>query len=98
MAPNKVTEKKEEQGLVIVKVKRGKRGKRGKEKEKKQSPVLTEILLANKRPPITARPVQIACPTMPPNVIPNGFCVVAIAMVVICDLSPHSARKVNVNV
>jgi len=60
--------------------------------------VLTEILVASRRPPRTATLVQMACPTMPPTVMPRGFWMAAIAIVVICDRSPHSARNVSVNV
>ena len=60
--------------------------------------VFSEIFVAKNLPPSTANPVHMACPNRPPNVTPRGSCAAANAMVVICDRSPHSARKVMVNV
>jgi hypothetical protein len=44
-------------------------------------------------PPNTAAPVHIACPMMPPMVVPNGSFLAASAMVAIWLRSPHSARN-----
>ena len=60
--------------------------------------VLTEIIVAMKRPPITARPVHKACPKQAPNVTPTTFSREASTTVAIWDRSPHSAKKVIVNV
>lgn len=58
--------------------------------------VRTEIFVAIKRPPMTARPVQMACPRTPPMMTPQRFSLAARTIVVICERSPHSATKVMV--
>jgi len=45
--------------------------------------VFSLILAANMRPPRTATPVQIVCPTHPPNVTPYGFLAALNAIVAI---------------
>lgn len=60
-------------------------------------PVRTEIRWATIRPPITASPVHIEWPSTPPIITP-GMCSRALNIIVVnCDRSPHSARKVMVN-
>lgn len=59
------------------------------------SPVLTDIFCATILPPITASPVQRACPSDPPTTTPKAFSLVASTTVANWDLSPHSARNVS---
>uniref|UniRef100_A0A8W7PIB0 Uncharacterized protein n=1 Tax=Anopheles coluzzii TaxID=1518534 RepID=A0A8W7PIB0_ANOCL len=60
-------------------------------------PVRTEIRWAIMRPPITASPVQIECPMMPPAITPYTFSRALSMTVVSWDRSPHSATNVIVN-
>lgn len=76
--------------------------KERREKRRKSTPpaivtVRSLMRVARNLPPTTARPVQMACPTMPPSETPTGSLAAAIAIVVIWLRSPHSARKVSVN-
>jgi len=48
------------------------------------------------RPPMTANPVQIACPTTPPTQVPQISSRAASTTVASWDRSPHSAKKVMV--
>lgn len=60
-------------------------------------PVRTDILWAIIRPPITANPVQKACPKTPPTITPYTLSRAAKMIVVNCDRSPHSAKNVIEN-
>ena len=58
--------------------------------------VLTDILVAINRPPITAKPVQNAWPSTPPRETPRAFSLAPNIIVVNWLRSPHSAKKVMV--
>lgn len=58
--------------------------------------VLTDIFCAMIRPPITPKPVQMACPIIPPDITPHKFSLADSTIVVICERSPHSATNVIV--
>lgn len=57
-------------------------------------PVRTEIRCAIIRPPITANPVHSAWPKTPPTITPYTLSRAAKTIVVNCERSPHSAKKV----
>ena len=59
--------------------------------------VLTEMRCAMNRPPSTANPVHKPCPIVPPSTVPTIFSRAAKIIVLICERSPHSARKVKMN-
>jgi len=60
--------------------------------------VRAEIIWATSLPATTAIKEQMACPTIAPAETEKGSSLAARMMVVICDLSPHSATNVIVNV
>lgn len=64
---------------------------------KKILPVRTDIRVAIILPPITASPVHKACPKTPPTITPYTFSRAAKMIVVNCERSPHSAKKVIEN-
>lgn len=59
--------------------------------------VLTEIRCAIIRPPMTANPVHMPWPIVPPSTVPMMFSRAPNIIVDICDRSPHSARNVSTN-
>mmetsp|Transcript_26409 Transcript_26409/g.45171 ORF Transcript_26409/g.45171 Transcript_26409/m.45171 type:complete len:299 (-) Transcript_26409:73-969(-) len=61
-----------------------------------RSTVRSEIEEASSLPPMTAAPVQQACPMVAPRVTPKGSRAAPRAIVAIWERSPHSARKVRV--